>query len=278
MSFDTLHWLHLAAAVAHGTQSGYAFALTNTKYKDQGYFEITNNFRRPESQNDHVVGSFRLGNLIGVFPALSTLNHLWAFFDRERYESYVEQGYNPVRWCEYGASAGIMFIIVSLLSGITDIKSLTSIGLGNVAMQYIGYMIEKQVGTYPSGWKTYETTDHLEKVGFIIFFALWAPIMTAFFTAMQDSKRDDNDDTDVSPVIYSIIFVLFALMISFGVLSVLYHRKNYSQPTKYKVEDFRKVELGYLVLSLVSKSFLTNMTLFGALNAKAEPSITEYSP
>jgi len=268
-SFDTLHNLHLFAAIAHAVQSGYAFGLTNTTFKEKGNFEVTNPFRRPEGNNEHVIGSFKLGNVVAVFPALSTMNHLWAYFDRERYESYVDKGYNPVRWAEYSLSAGIMFIVVSILSGNPDVKALTSLGIGNAALQYIGYMVEKQVGTYPKTIKTYETTDQMEKLGFLVFFALWAPIMTAFFTGMHDSQNDEDQD-GVTPVVWSIIFILFALMMSFGVVSVLYQRKNYPGETKYKIEDFKTVEYAFIWLSLLSKSFLTNMTLFGALGAEPE--------
>lgn len=46
-------------------------------------------------------------------------------------------------------------------------------------------------------------------------------------------------------------------MLCFGVWSVLYQRG--------RITNFRTVEKGYLILSLVSKTLLTNLTLFGAL-------------
>ena len=88
---STLFWLHLGAAILHGTQSGYSFALANTTYKDQGFFKVTNHVYRPVrggiiQNSTDVVGEFRLANMVAIFPLLSMINHLWAVIDFKRYE------------------------------------------------------------------------------------------------------------------------------------------------------------------------------------------------
>jgi len=244
ITFDQLHWSHLGAAIAHGIQSIYTFGLGNTIYKDKGFFPITNQVGTKEPNN---FATIQLINLVGIFPAMSMINHLWAFFDRERYESFVKKGFNPVRWIEYGASAGIMFNVISILSLQTDVKALSSQYIANIAMQYVGYLIEEQVAK-----NSVQDSLHLEIIGTFIFIAIWAPIMTSFFTAISTA------DEPVPDTVWVIIIIMTFLMLSFAILSIVYIKKI----------SFQNVELGYIILSFISKTFLTNMTLFGALYAQ----------
>jgi hypothetical protein len=286
VSFDTLNKLHLFAALAHSTQSIYTFVLANGKYKDQGKFTVTNQVVRPTkdgvTNETYKVGTFRLANLIGIFPALSTMNHLWAYFDRTRYEQYVNEGFNPIRWLEYSISAGVPMVgTISLLSAQSDIKALISQGVGNVALQYIGYMIEKQVATSRkiSSPRYYETGFALELVGGGIFASYWIPIMVSFFTSVSTETRKDSNEIESNQmdgkpdaVIWSIIFVMTILMLSFAVLSVLYLRSA-GVNKRWMIQDFKSVEVGYIILSLAAKTFLTNMALFGALFSTQEDQI-----
>jgi hypothetical protein len=281
VSFDTLHWTHLGAALAHAIQAGYTFVLANDKFKNQGYFTITNNTTRSVSK---VGKAFNLANLVGVFPTLSVFNHLYAFLNRDQYEKYVNDGYNPVRWIEYGGSAGVMLMVISMLSEQTDIKLLTSQAIGNVALQYIGYMVEKQVSfamlNPVDKSQYYENGVNLEAIGLLVFGALWVPIMTSFFTAVSspEQETDENADSDVDGApesVWSIIFIMTALLLSFGVLSILYLKSIGNVKTRWCIKDFKKVELGYIILSFVAKTFLTNMTLFGVLFSAEEDSVDD---
>lgn len=237
----SLRATHAAAAVAHGIQSAYGFYLTNVTNADKGYFELKN--------GETSLGQYQLGNVVSAFPALSMINHVWSVVDQPRYNQVLKQGYNPVRWGEYSISAGLMYWVIAQLCGITDIKVLSMLAVSNVALQEIGYSIEKDVALGNTG-----SAMRQEFAGFITFVATWIPLFVGFFTALQEAKGD------VPSVIYSIVFILFALMLCFGVWSVLY--------AVHRIKSFETVEKGYLVLSFVSKSLLTNLTLFGALRPR----------
>jgi hypothetical protein len=265
---DADHWVglrntHGLAALVHGLQAAYGFYLTNTRFKDQGYYTVTNRIRygtNGEAESDDVVGTYRLGNLVSTFPALSMMNHLWSYFCTESYETYVNRGYNPVRWGEYSISAGLMFVVIAQMSGITDIKLLTTMGLANAGLQAIGYTIEHDVGD-----QNYESAMRQQIPGFLIFAALWSALFTSFFTSLSKAS------SDVPDMVYAIIFVLFGLMLVFGVLSIQHIRKVQSGDW-----SFSKVERYYLYLSFISKSLLTNMTLFGVLG-RDTPDVEEES-
>lgn len=246
--WDNLRIMHAIAAAAHGVQAGYGFYLTNVTFKDRGQFQITN--------DSQVVGKpYRLGNLVSTFPAMSTANHLWSVLDQSGYDTVLKHGYNPQRWGEYSVSAGLMYVVIAQLCGITDVKWLSMLAASNVALQYTGYSIEKDTAV-----GHIESAQRQEVIGFITFVSTWIPLFVAFFTQL------DRSENSVPAVVYSIVAILFALMLCFGVWSVFYQRG--------RIRNFRTVEKGYLILSFVSKTLLTNLTLFGALRPNDPDSLT----
>lgn len=235
----------------HFLQSGYTFGLTNTKYRKDGKYFITNG-------DKITLPKYSLGNLIAVFPLLAGLDHLWSIADSRKYLRFVQKGYNPVRWLEYSASAGLMFFAIAQLSEIQDIKPLVLILGSNIVLQYLGYSTERNTAR---GNLSQAEKDNA--IGFVLFMSIWLPIFVAFFTALQQADERPPD------IVYIIIFVMFALFIVFGLLNWSYIRGKQSgrdEFSKLKIQNFRKIELGYILLSFVAKTLLTNLTLFGALN------------
>lgn len=265
ISDKSLRILHGTAGTFHLIQAIYAEVFVNTIYKNQGQFPLTN----PVGTNINNLGTFQLTQLVPIFPFLSSLNHAWAVFDFDRYLTYVDKGYNPVRWIEYSMSASIMTFIIANLSGISDVKTLTGLVLANVAMQYTGYVAEKDtsialkskdLGILSKSHVAYENAMHEEIVGFIMLVLTFSVIGTSFFTNVADEGAP--------AFVWSIIFILFGLYVVFGVLSVMYARSVLPNSKKL---SFRQVEVGYLVLSFVSKTFLTNMVLFGSVRPMPNP-------
>ena len=266
VSTSNLLAMHGVAAIAHLVQSAYTVSLTNTVYKDKGLkVNLTND-------NKTITDKFPLGNVVAIFPIMSTFNHTWSYFNQSKYLHYVEQGYNPVKWTEYSMSAGVMFYLIAQMSGISDIKPLAMLVGGNIALQYFGYKSERDI------YKKVDIKDveNDNNVGFILFMSLWIPIFIAFFTTI------DRSDGSTPDIIYSIIFVMFALFLVFGLVNLAYIRgvKNKSNNIKHlEMMDFKNVEMAYIVLSLVSKTLLTNMTLFGtSARDDQEPSSDDQEP
>lgn len=253
ISDTSLRVLHGTAGALHLVQAIYAEALVNTIYKDEGEFPLTN----PVGNNINELTSFQLTQLVPIFPFLSSLNHLWAVIDFQRYLTYVEKGYNPVRWIEYSMSASIMTFIIANLCGVSDVKALTGLVLANIAMQYTGYAAEKDtaIAIYTRSDVTSSSAMRQEVVGFILLVLTFSVIGISFFTNVADQGAP--------AFVWCIIFIIFALYIVFGVLSLMY-AKTANENSTSKL-TFRQVEVGYLVLSFVSKTFLTNMVLFGSV-------------
>ena len=262
-SNETLSKLHSTGFVLHLVQSAYCFYLTNTRFKDQGKFRIRN--------GSSLSAQYNLGNVVGVFPLLAAAQHLASVVFRKKYENNVASGYNPWRWGEYSLSAGLMFFVTAQLSGIQDIKLLGFLLGSNVALQYFGYRSEKSVAGGRGGEANEDVT-----AGFILFLAMWFPIMTSFFRAVSEADQAASDPESAGPpdIVYAIIFVMLTLFVVFGITSLAYVRgaNTRTAPKWWKLEekDFTSVEVGFLILSFITKSLLTNMTLFGAINRPSD--------
>ncbi len=283
ISDQALRWLHAGAGSGHLVQAIMGWTLVNTVYKDNGFFFLHNPVASsPNSPNttlnENFISQYQLTQLVPAFSLLSTFNHFWAVFDFKRYLSFVDEGYNPVRWAEFAASAGISTWAIGQTSGITNVRELTAILIINAAMQFSGYSIEKDVGR--SLKSSGKEAEHLfssavrqEIMGFGMFAAILTMIWIAFFTSIENVN--DEEDGDVPSFVYAIVIILSFLYLTFGIVSVAYvngaNPKNKSKKSNFwKLRDsnFRNIELYYIVLSFVSKSLLLNLILFGAINSR----------
>lgn len=254
----TLRILHGSAAGFHLIQAVYGEVLVNTAFKDRSVFPVTNPVYQHE---DKVIGTYDLSQLAPVFSFLSAANHLWAVSDFQNYLQFVERGYNPVRWLEYSVSAGLMFYMIAVMSGIVDIKTLMLLALSNVALQFTGYSIEKDTAhsiRYDDK-NSYQVAMRQQVTGFLIFLAQIVCIWTAFFTSVT------SFEDDVPLLVWFIIFFITALFLSFGLLSMAYTRGAGKQ-RGLSERNFKKIEVGYIILSFIAKTFLMNSVLFGSVN------------
>jgi hypothetical protein len=238
------------ASLFHLVQSGYTFGLSNSVFKDKAQFTVTN------SQTQ--LPAYNLGNIVGAFPLLAAIDHGWSYINRTKYLDMVNTGYNPVRWTEYGTSAGLMLFVISQLSGIKDIKLLTLLLGSNVVLQYFGYTTERNTAQ-----NNPEQAISDNRTAFFLFISTWVPLFVAFFTSLQESEKKPPE------VVYIIIFVMFFLFLIFGLVNLAYIRGKRQKQDKWRslsVSNFRNIEVGYLILSFVAKTLLTNLTLFGGVN------------
>lgn len=241
----SLRWWHVGAALAHAAQVGQVYGSkwdgTMTEY------DVYQRVKVPETKDgktdDRVSAerrfSYNIRDLLGAFPALSTVNHLYASVLWDDYQSRVlKTGVNPVRWAEYSVSAGLMYVILAQLSGVDDANALLLLLSSNVVLQWFGYEVEREPDL--------QRKKRLQYMGFTLFVGTWIPIFLSFFTALADSPQ--NPPT----IVYFIIFILFGLFLCFGIVSWL----SMMWPTE-------KREKAYIVLSLAAKTSLVQMVYFG---------------
>lgn len=248
VSESTLRWLHGLAAVAHTGQAAAVGALVAKDADKAIKWPIT--FPGWNKILDNQTIDFNIGWLLPAFPALSAVNHTASAAIPGYYHGVLQSKVNYLRWIEFSASAGLMVVLLALISGVTELRTLVTLIILNVALQMIGLLVEKRKAEGASRGELLALTG----IGWGVFMGMWMELFISFYTVIEL-------DTKVKPpaIVYSIIFVLFGLFCSFGAHQVAY---------VFDYQSFETYEAGFIALSLVSKSLLTWMVYGGLLAGK----------
>lgn len=189
------------------------------------------------------------GILVGVFLLLSALAHALISFPKKINEMYnrdLQKGINKLRWFEYALSSSVMIVLISTLFGIYDIASLILIFIVNAAMNLFGLDMEllasKRAKDEKLDWGPFAW-------GTIAGLAPWIAII--FYM---------TGSGDINPpwFVWAIIGTYFVAFNTFPINMIL----QYKKVGKWK--DYIYGERTYIVLSLVAKSILAWLVLFGA--------------
>jgi hypothetical protein len=192
--------------------------------------------------------------LTASFLLLSALFHfLIAYPFKKKYRAGLRVGINQFRWYEYALSSSLMIVLISSLFGVRDVAVFALIALSNAAMNLFGLDMEllnqgeskvgKKVNWLPFIFCT------------IIGLAPWVAIATYILAnpALYDA-------TLPQPPLF-VWFILATYFIAFNTFPINMILQ-YLGVGKFK--DYLHGERGYIVLSLVAKTILTWLVLFGA--------------
>lgn len=153
-----------------------------------------------------------------------------------------------------------MVWVIATLSGVTELRTLIALLVLNVALQYVGCVIEAahaeryHFQIHSGGAISNSIPFKLTLVGWFVFMAMWIEIGVSFFCVIAYDTQQKPPD-----MVYAIVIVLFVLFASFGVLQLAY--------ISGRIESFFAYEIGFIGLSLVSKTLLTWMVYGGVINA-----------
>lgn len=187
--------------------------------------------------------------LTASFLLISGIFHfLIAYPWKNSYRAGLKEGINKYRWYEYALSSSLMIVLISVLFGVRDVALIALIALSNAGMNLFGLDMELlNKGTD----KTNQKTNWLPFIfGTIIGLAPWVAI--AFYIFVNPNPGE------VPGFVWAIIATYFIAFNTFPVNMVL----QYKGIGKFK--DYLYGERGYIILSLVAKSILTWLVLFGA--------------
>ena len=185
--------------------------------------------------------SFPLAYLVAAFFGLSALAHfLVAFPLRSRYEGWLAQQFNPMRWAEYALSSTLMILGIASLSFITDAGALIAIAVCNASMNLFGWSMEEaNIGRKRVQWSHYI-------FGCIAGIIPWL----AVFVTLSLSLSDWQGSETFKPVLITIYVSLFVSFNIFAINMVLQRM----QIGRWK--DYLHGERSYMILSLVAKTLL----------------------
>jgi len=191
------------------------------------------------------------GVLVAVFLLLSALAHALISIPTKLnniYNQDLQQNINRFRWFEYALSSSVMIVLISTLFGIYDIASLILIFIVNASMNLFGLVMEQMNSK----------RNPEDKV-------LWGPFIwgsiagVAPWIAIILYMVGNGNYSQVPWFVWAIIGSYFVAFNTFPINMVLQYKKI------GKWKDYLYGERTYIVLSLVAKSILAWLVLFGAM-------------
>ncbi|MFA5422135.1 MAG: heliorhodopsin HeR [Bacilli bacterium] len=188
------------------------------------------------------------GLLVASFLFVSAVAHALISVPNATFNIYsrdLQKGINKFRWFEYALSSSVMIVLISTLFGITDISALVLIFIVNAAMNLFGLDMELiNVDKPKLNWGPFVW-------GTIAGLAPWIAIII-YMTG--------NPDLDLVPwFVWAIVATYFVAFNTFPINMILQYKKV------GKWRDYLYGERVYIILSLVAKSILAWLVLFGAM-------------
>jgi len=190
------------------------------------------------------------GVLVAVFLLLSAFAHALISLSKKTNDIYnrdLEKGINRFRWFEYALSSSVMIVLIATLFGIYDIASLILIFVVNALMNIFGLYME----ILNSGKDKKNVKWGPFIFGSIAGITPWVVIILYMI---------GNGNYDMVPwFVWAIVGTYFVAFNTFPINMIL----QYKGIGKWK--NYLYGERTYIVLSLVAKSLLAWLVLFGAM-------------
>jgi len=185
--------------------------------------------------------------LVACFLFLSAIAHfvVSALKINDIYNNDLTKNINKFRWFEYALSSSIMIVLIATLFGVFDIASLILIFGLNASMNLFGYTMEAiNQKRDKIDWSSFV-------FGSIAGIIPWIIILIYMFGPI--------DLGQVPWFVWAIIGTYFVAFNTFPINMVL----QYLKVGKWK--NYLYGERVYIILSLVAKSILAWLVLFGAM-------------
>ena len=211
------------------------------------FYQTFNTTTRSLETTSKVLFELPFGILVASFLLISAFAHGVIVLMSDKYFADLKIGINRFRWFEYAISSSIMITLIATLFGIYDIATLMLIFVVNATMNLFGLVMEElnsgkdkqRVNWGPFVWGT------------IAGLAPWAAILLYMF---------GTGNFDMIPwFVWAIVITYFVAFNTFPVNMILQYRKI------GKWKDYIYGERVYIILSLVAKSLLAWLVLFGAM-------------
>lgn len=254
--FKKLVNFNLIMGFLHFIQSGIMLILSTSVIQKISQFKpnIIQNYLSYNSQTNSLEPATRslfdlpFGILTASFLFISAIFHLIIYLNKEKYIEGLKKNINRFRWFEYSISSSIMMVLIATLFGIYDIVSLMLIFAANAIMNIFGLIMEEmnslKIRDGKVNWEPFV-------YGAIIGIVPWISILIYIF---------GTGNFDMIPwFVWAIIITYFVSFNSFAINMILQYKKI------GKWKDYLYGERMYIILSLIAKTILAWLVLFGAM-------------
>ncbi len=189
-----------------------------------------------------------INEFMGVPLALATASFLFlsalfhfiiATVGFNAYGNELRRGRNRFRWVEYAISSTLMMLLISLVTGLTDLAALVGIAFANISMILFGWIMEMVNRPDRKTWWTPFWFGCVAGIG------PWLAIVAYILVGLSQEGAEGPPT-----FVYGIIFSLFFFFNTFAINQWL----QYKRVGKWR--DYLVGEKTYIILSLVAKSIL----------------------
>ena len=203
-------------------------------------------------------------NLLIAFFGITSLTHAFYFVSSFNnvpliggvYNRMIANKNNFIRWIEYSITATIMINIVARSAGVSSEDTLLLTNLATAAVMLQGQTIELALKEKPSSTKIQQLVIY-NLVGWGLMLGVFGIIISRFQQTITEIKKATcaNIPDFVKYTVYSqfLFYNLFGFWQLYQIFSV-YNDPDY---------DYTKFEIGYNILSLLSKTILGSILGFG---------------
>jgi hypothetical protein len=185
--------------------------------------------------------------LIAIFFIVTAVAHgLLATVYRKRYEAGLAQGTNMIRWVNYAVSAGLMLVLIGVLTGVRDFATLIAIFGFMVVMNALGMITELTSNSLSTNWLAYWS-------GAIAGLLPWLIIALYLFNATYYGAAH------IPTFVYGIYGTMFVCTVGFASNMYLHYKKQ------GRWASYVYTERGFMIMSLVTQTLLAWQVFVGIL-------------
>lgn len=297
----SLKYLNLAAAILHFLLAfvfiGY-YANLNNRYANQPLqgielsmrdhtlnLQIINNGCSPTAVNCDTSGNTIRGNYVSSETSVTNIRtlqwilisfflitggfHLFYFISEYKsgfnglYQTSIANANNYFRWIEYSITSTLMLYAIAMVSGVKDTNIYILLAFNNVAMIYMGQLVEEKVKDKenPYAWLIPMF------ISWALLISEWLVIIRTFTKRLGEVKTFIDNNT--SPLITNIripswiqftIYILAFFFICFGFISIIGAVLGLTcEGNSY----YGMIERTYIIASFVAKATLGIFMAYG---------------
>lgn len=256
--------LNLAVAIIQTLLCVSAVVAISLKSEDKNDLLISS---RDLQVNNEITtyGSYNSDVILGLliaFTAVTALFHYAYTLNWWGYSDKIKNKNNSLRWIEYSITATVMIVVICFASGTVELNAQILIAVMIACSMLLGDIVEKTIGT---------------KAAVVATIAAWLLVLSAWAIIIKNYEFAAGGftlptcDKKISPpsfVAYLIIIlVVFYLSFGFVQLYQICHPKT----------DYKHIEKAYSILSVLSKTALVSIILWGVLarSQAIDPCATE---
>lgn len=187
-------------------------------------------------------GVFRYDYAIASFFAISCVAHLW-YASSDKYTQAISEGWNPYRWYEYAASAGVMTTILATADGIRDYSFALALGAVTAGLQFTGYTTESTLKyNVPINR---QTLYGAQLTGWFLFVVIWATILSTFVLTIKDVNALPSN-VKVPSWLYFVIVSQVVYYALFGLVQRWHISDRLAGQSRFEIHERRYIQLSFL--------------------------------